>query len=304
MRKVYLPGTPNELWRLLNEEPDAVLFAGGTDLFTKMRAGEANPFPLIGLERIEKWRGVREESSALWLGACTTFAELLRSELVRNRLPLLAKAIATIGSPPIRNMGTLGGNICTASPAGDSLPALYVMNAEIELLSSRESRLVPIRDFIAGPGRTQLRKGEVLTGVRVGFPREFQVQHFEKIGLRNALACSVASMAALLKMSGDGRVEEARIAWGSVGPTVVVSSEVEAFLRGKKHSQQTAEEAAVMAERAAAPIDDVRGSAEYRRCAAGNLLRRLLQSTYRGETLSVGAYVGIKIIGDKRDMMG
>jgi len=277
MRKVHLPRTPEELWPVLDGEPGAAVYAGGTDLLVRMRAEQLNPPALVCLERMEIWRGVREESAALWLGACTTLSELLRDERVGRRLPLLAAAIAAIGSPQIRNMGTLGGNLCTASPAGDSLPPLYVMKAEVELCSSRETRRMPIREFITGPGRTQLQRGEVLTGVRVGIPQGFQVHRFEKVGQRKALACAISSMAALLKLSGDGAVSEGRIAWGSVGPTVVVSAEVEGFLRGRKVTPATVEEAAALAERAVAPIDDVRGSAAYRREVAGNLLRKFLQ---------------------------
>jgi len=276
MRKVYLPRTPEELWPILDGEPEAAVYAGGTDLLVRMRTGQLDPPTLVCLERMEIWRGVREEAAALWLGACTTLSGLLRDERVGRRLPLLAEAIAALGSPQIRNMGTLGGNLCTASPAGDSLPPLYVMKAEVELCSSRETRRMPIREFIAGPGRTRLRKGEILAGVRIGVPEGFQAHRFEKIGQRKALACAIASLAGLLKLSDDGDVVEARFAWGSVGPTVVVSAQVEESLRGRKISQSTVEEAAALAERAVAPIDDVRGSAAYRREVAGNLLRRFL----------------------------
>ncbi len=279
MREVHLPHTPEELWPILDGEPEAAVYAGGTDLIVRMGTGRPDPPSLVCLERMESWRGVREESGALWLGACTTFSELLRSGDVCGRLPLLAAAVATLGSPQVRNMGTLGGNICTASPAGDSLPPLYVMDAAVELQSSRGTRRMPIREFITGPGRTQLQRGEVLTGVRVGIPQGFQVHRFEKVGQRKALACAISSMAALLKLSGDGAVSEGRIAWGSVGPTVVVSAEVEGFLRGRKVTPATVEEAAALAERAVAPIDDVRGSAAYRRQVAGNLLRKLLYET-------------------------
>jgi len=279
MRAVHLPHTPEELWPILDGEPEAAVYAGGTDLIVRMGTGRPDPPSLVCLERMESWRGVRDESGALWLGACTTFSELLRSGDVCGRLPLLAAAVATLGSPQVRNMGTLGGNICTASPAGDSLPPLYVMDAAVELQSSRGTRRMPIREFITGPGRTQLQRGEVLTGVRVGIPQGFQVHRFEKVGQRKALACAISSMAALLKLSGDGAVSEGRIAWGSVGPTVVVSAGVEGFLRGRKVTPATVEEAAALAERAVAPIDDVRGSAAYRRQVAGNLLRKLLYET-------------------------
>lgn len=275
MRKVFLPRTLLECRSILDAEPDACVYAGGTDLIVQMRAGELNPPVLVCLERIAELQGVREHSDHLWLGAGTTHADLLNHSLLRRHMPVLVKALKMLGSPLIRNMGTLGGNICTASPAADTLPPLYVLDAELELQSKNAVRLLPLRQFITGPGQRQLAKGELLAGVRVKKPEGFNIHHFEKIGQRKALACAIASMAALLRVSSGGVIETARLAWGSVGPTVVTSPSLEAALTGERISRTTLEKVARMARQVVSPIDDIRASAAYRRQVAGNLLLRL-----------------------------
>lgn len=268
----------SDLWSVLAEAPAARVYAGGTDLLVALRAGELAPAALICLERLPELQGVREDGEGLWIGAATTHATLLRNDLILRHLPLLAQALRTLGSPPIRNMGTIGGNICTASPAGDTLPPLYVLEAEVELQDGAQARRLPVRDFITGPGQTRLAAGEIMTGIRIKKPVAANCQRFEKIGQRRALACCIASLAALLRVSPDGVIEAARLAWGSVGPTVVTSAAVEAALTGKILSRETLLRAAVLARRAVSPIDDLRASAAYRREVAGNLLLRLLPS--------------------------
>lgn len=239
MRPVHLPRTLPQLWACLDADPGAVLFAGGTDLFVKMRAHKLDAPALIGLERIEELEGVREENDEIRMGACTTHGALLRHPAIEAHLPVLARALSTLGSPPIRAMGTLGGNICTASPAGDSLPPLYVLRAQVELASSEGNRSMPIGDFIVGPGRTRLRPGEILSAVRVKKPEGFNVHHFEKVGRRKSMACAVTSLAAMLRLSPSGILEECRLAWGSVGPTVMTDTAIERFLAGKPLSHET-----------------------------------------------------------------
>jgi xanthine dehydrogenase FAD-binding subunit len=275
MTNVFLPRTLDECWSILDAEPDARPYAGGTDLLVQMRAGELNPPALVCLERIPEIRGVREQSGWLWLGAGTTHAELMNERVIRNDLPILFHALRTLGSPLIRNMGTIGGNICTASPAADTLPPLYVLDAQLELQTRGARRQMALREFITGPGQTRLAEKEILTGILIDRPEGFKIQHFEKIGQRRAMACSIASMAALLHVSSQGRIEAARLAWGSVGPTVVTSGETEAALVGKKLSGAVFEKAAVLARKAVSPIDDIRATAAYRRQVAGNLLLRL-----------------------------
>lgn len=277
MREVFLPENLEELWRVLEREPAPRPYCGGTDLLVHLRSGKTDPAALVCLERIPELSGVHEEEGGLWIGAATTHARLLDDPLVRARLPLLARALSTLGSPPVRNMGTIGGNICTASPAGDSLPPLYALDGEVELRSRASSRRMPLRRFITGPGETALRPDEILAGVRVKPDGAYNVHHFEKIGIRRAMACAVASLAALLRVSSSGEIEAVRLAWGSVGPTVVASGDAEQALLGKRLTRDTLEEAAERARKAVSPIDDVRASAAYRREVSGNLLLRLME---------------------------
>jgi CO/xanthine dehydrogenase FAD-binding subunit len=173
-------------------------------------------------------------------------------------------------------MGTIGGNICTASPAGDSLPPLYILQAVLELRNRDAVRILQIREFIIGAGKTQLQKGEILTGITVKKPVGYNVHHFEKVGQRKSMSCAIASMASLLQVSPSGVIEAARLAWGSIGPTVVTAAVVEEALIGEKLSRETLAAAAGKIRQIVQPIDDVRASAEYRRDISGNLLMRLL----------------------------
>jgi xanthine dehydrogenase FAD-binding subunit len=237
--------------------------------------GRLHPEALICLDRIEELKGVGQQGESIRIGSCATHAELLDDPLIKTRLPVLWQAIGGIGSPLVRNMGTIGGNICTASPAGDTLPPLYALKAEVELCSRKGVRRMPITHFIAGPGATCLKRAEILAGVWVQNPDEYNLHHFEKVGLRNALACSVVSMAALLRLAPNGVVEKAALAWGSAGPTVVTCPEAEKKLIGKPLSMACLQEAAALARKAVSPISDVRADADYRRIVAGNLLLRL-----------------------------
>lgn len=277
MREVRLPRTLSELWSDLDARPSAVVFAGGTDLFVGERF-RANVAPLVGLERIAELKGVWEEGGEIGIGACTTHEELLRHPSIHEHLPVLHAALRTIGSPPIRTMGTIGGNVCTASPAGDTLPPLYVLRAEIELASANGRRRVAIQEFIVGPGRTRLERGEVVAAIRVKKPCEFNTQHFEKVGQRKSMACAVASIAALLMVSPSGTIEAARLAWGSVGPTVIADAALDGSLVGRGLNLETLGAVAEQVARRLAPIDDIRASAAYRRTVSANLLLRLLHA--------------------------
>ncbi len=275
MRNVFIPQTLDGLWQILEEEPRSVLFAGGTDLLVKMSNGLIHPSQMICLERIQELRGVEDRGEEILIGPCTPLTKLLENPLLRNHFPILIEGLNVLGSPSIRNMGTIGGNIVTASPAGDTLPPLYVLRAELELRRKDSSRRVPIREFIKGPGETILEPGEVLAGLWLRKCSDFNLHHYEKAGQRKALAIAVVSLGALFKISDAGTVEEARLAWGSVAPTVVTSTEIEAILIGNRLSRQVLEKAAELARAVVKPIDDIRASADYRRQVAGNLLLRL-----------------------------
>ena len=280
MRRVFLANNTNELWDMLRQYPEAAIYAGGTDLLVRMRKGICDPSALICLERMDCLKGVREEGDQIFIGACTSHTALLADPIVQRSFPVLAAAISRLGSPHIRNMGTIGGNIVTASPAGDTLPPLYILGAAVEIMSMDKTRRLSLADFIRGPGHTDLKPGEILAGVWIKKDQPYNIFSLEKVGQRKALAISIASLAALLRVSGEGIIEEARLAWGSVGPTVTVSKEAESFLAGKRPEPGALGEAARIAMDAVSPIDDVRASKSYRRLVSGNLVLRLGASVY------------------------
>lgn len=271
IRKVFRPASLDALWPLLDH--GATVMAGGTDLLVR-RHGEA-PFDVALLEGIDALGQIREEAGLVRLGAAATHAALARHPLVRERLPALARALSTLGSPLVRNMGTLGGNIVTASPAADTLPPLYALDAQVELASSGGLRRLPLAALILGPGRVALAPGEIVAALLVRPPRADALQHYEKVGRRNALAIAVASLAVIIATGADGRVTEARIALGSVSPTVLRCTAAEETLTGKRLTRDGLGEAADRIRQAVSPIDDVRATAAYRRQVAGNLLLRL-----------------------------
>lgn len=276
-RQVLWPQSLEELWPLIARYPEAKILAGGTDLLVWLRHRRLDPAVLISLEKIAALKGIEEDAEAVRIGACTSHASLQAEPVVAALFPVLTKALATLGSPHIRRMGTIGGNIVTASPAGDTLPPLYVLGAKVELQSAAGKRTIALADFILGPGRTALRPGEILAAILLAKPAAGVIQHFDKVGLRQAMACAVASLAALIEISAAGRIAAARLAWGSVGPTVMRVPAAEAALVGRPLDRQTLEAVLPLVREGLAPIDDVRASGEYRRHIAGNLLLRLLQ---------------------------
>jgi CO/xanthine dehydrogenase FAD-binding subunit len=256
---VHAPHTLEEALHLRAEHPGARPIAGGTDLMVALNADRERPDALIDLGRVPELRGWHYDGDELVLGAGLTYTEAGGGELA-VALPALAAASRTVGSPQIRNRGTLGGNLGTASPAGDSLPPLLVEDARIELASSRGVRTLPLAEFLTGPKRNALAADELVVAVRLrpsGAP-----QTFMKVGPRNAMVISICSLA----LSADRERGELRAAFGSAGPVVgLVTAAID--------------EAGSFAERvvaAASPIDDQRGTAAYRSHALGVLTRRAL----------------------------
>jgi xanthine dehydrogenase FAD-binding subunit len=279
MTEVFLPRSLAALWSYWRENPAAGLYAGGTDVLVQLRHLPEKPLALICLERLDVLQGVEDVGPAVRIGAGCTFSALLGNALVQEHFSILIKALSTLGSPPIRNAATIGGNICTASPAGDTLPPLYVLEAQVELQSAQGSRRMPIQEFIIGPRQVNLLPEEILTSVIIPKHAAFNQHHFEKVGQRQALAIAVVSLAALLEVTPDDVVVQAHLAWGSVGPGIVTCPEAENILTGKPLCREVLQEAAQVARRAVTPIDDVRASAAYRRLVAGNLLLRLLSQS-------------------------
>jgi CO/xanthine dehydrogenase FAD-binding subunit len=258
--EVLTPRSLQEALELKAERPDAVPIAGGTDVMVAVNFDRLRPQIFLNLEEVAELRGWSLENGHVRLGARVTYTELLGGEL-REALPALAEAARTVGSPQIRNRGTIGGNLGTASPAGDALPPLLVGDASIELASVHGTRTLPLREFLVGPKRNTLEPDELIVGTRVR--RAHGAETFMKVGPRNAMVIAVCSLAVRVDPE-DGVVTAS---FGSAGPTAGL---VRAPLgEAGDFPDRVAE--------AAAPIDDVRGSARYRRHALRVLAARALE---------------------------
>ncbi|HEX9024088.1 MAG TPA: xanthine dehydrogenase family protein subunit M [Geobacteraceae bacterium] len=278
MRAVLAPLCLEELFGLLEKYPAALPMAGGTDLLVRLRREKVpDERPLVLLSGVTEFHGICDTGKAISIGAATPLFRLITDTLVTQHAPLLVRAAETIGAPAVRNMATIGGNIGTASPAGDTLPPLYLLGAEVELASAQGRRRLPIGEFVAGPGRTRLLDREIITSVILPHAEPFPFQTFDKVGLRRSLAVAVASFAGMVRLSAEGQVEEARFAWGSVGPTVVRIPGLEAELAGSRLDRETIRAASASVRGGVSPIDDIRATAAYRRSVAANLLVRFLE---------------------------
>ncbi len=277
MSQVFLPHTLDELWTIKQENPAALIMAGGTDLLVKIRDRKLPPAMILGLENIAELRQIERQDDEICIGSMVTHQQLLDSPIIQTQLPVLHQAVTVLGSPPIRHMGTIGGNICTASPAGDTLPPLYVLNAGLELKNAAAGRLLPIQDFIQGSGQTLLNRNEILYKIRIPIPAPHSQGFYFKVGQRKALAISISNMAALLKLAEDNRILDGRFAWGSIGPTVMRFPEVEYTLIGEKLSPLILGRLGQSMAALVSPISDVRASAEYRRLLASKLPLKIWQ---------------------------
>ncbi|MBI0580642.1 xanthine dehydrogenase family protein subunit M [Neobacillus cucumis] len=262
----------------LNRE-DCAIIAGGTDVMVLHKSGRGVPLkipkPIVFIDHLSELKQIYQNQKDLHIGACCTYSELLEHPLIPRPLK---KAIQTIAAPAIRNRGTLGGNICNASPAGDTLPLLYVYNAKLLLRSINGDRIARISDFIQGPRRIQRFHNEIVAEIILPSVLEEDSQVvFEKVGNRNADAIAKVSFAGYIKISKD-RIDEIRLAFGAVGPTMVRSHDIEKLLVGKTIPLANADIATIVAafEKIIRPIDDQRSTAAYRKTVALNLLRYFL----------------------------
>ena len=276
---VALPTNLEDTLAALDAHPGALVLGGGTDLMVEVNAGVRRLEDVVSLRRVDALRGWHVDGRDLVLGAATTYTELLAPE-VAALSPALAAAARTVGSPQIRNTGTIGGNLGTASPAGDTLPVLVALGATVGVAGRDGARGIPIHDFFLGPKRNALAPGELITSVRV--PVRRGPQDYLKVGVRNAMVIAVASLAFAVDLD-ERRIG---IGLGSVGPTPLAAPEASQWLAGvldwrddgialtdPAHLERFGE----LAAEAARPIDDHRSTAAYRRHAIAVLARRALR---------------------------
>ena len=273
---------PQSLWEALEAKaahPEAVPISGGTDLMVEINFDRGRPHTVLDLSRVPELGEWALENGHIRVGAGVTYNRIL-TELGES-LPGLAMASRTVGSPQIRNRGTVGGNLGTSSPAGDGLPPLYASDAEVELSSTAGTRRVPVSEFVTGPKRNVLRPDELISAFRM--PRATGPQQYAKVGTRNAMVIAVCSFGLALHPEGKG----VGACIGSAGPTPIRATDAERFIEGVLEEGSLWETRGALSdaalrrfgeivETAARPIDDVRGTAAYRTHAVGVLARRSL----------------------------
>lgn len=277
---VFMPTSIDEAVSLLAEHHDARLLSGGTDTMVEVNFNRLKPNTIIGLRRIESLRSFEVTEQSVTIGAGVPYAQMETGPLAKA-LPALAAAARTVGSPQIRAAGTLGGNLGTCSPAGDGLPVLAALDATINLRSTSGVRSVPFAEFMVGVKRNSRRLDEIIESVTIA--RSHGFQDYAKVGVRNAMVISVASVC----FAHDIERASVKVALGAVGPTIIRAREAESWLCSQVDASNilpaddgVASEFANRVAAEARPIDDHRSTAAYRRHAVGVLARRLyLRST-------------------------
>ena len=273
--RVVTPRTLPEALELLTD-PDTRPLAGATDATVRMKEGQWRPSAWVNIARLPELRGVAVDAGRVRIGAAEPYGALLRHPGLQQAAPLLLQAVREIGSAQIRATGTIGGNLGTASPAGDALPPLYALEAAVHLAGPGGERTLTLNEFILGPGKTQRQSGELITAVSFAAQATTELSLWQKLGLRGAQAISLVSLALRLRPGAAPRsVARAWAAYGAVGPTVLRARKCEQMLaHAGPLDAASVKGIAQMAWKEVLPITDVRASAEYRQNAAVALLRR------------------------------
>jgi aerobic carbon-monoxide dehydrogenase medium subunit len=276
-------GTVPEAIALLGQHAGTRIVAGATDVLIRWRQGVWKPSYVLNIKRIPGLDGVSYRPEAgLSLGTLVSVRTLELHPLIREHYPALAQAAAAFAGVQIRHLATVGGNVCNASPAGDTLPALVAYGAECRLIGPEGERLMPLDGFLLGPGRTALQPGELLVELRLPPQLRNAGALYIKHSPRSAMDISAVGVAAVVALEKeDGACRDVRIALGAVAPTVIRASAAEALLRGQRLDDELLQQAARVAAQEARPIDDIRGTAQHRLAIVASLTRRTLQHAVR-----------------------
>jgi len=276
------PASLGDVLRLLaDEEGKHALIAGGTELMVALGVGRLEPKSLISIQHLRELRFIRVEDDAVQIGSGTTFTDIRNSSAIAEHLPLMVQSASWTGSVANQNRGTLGGNICNASPAADTPPVLLAYGASVTLVSSSGSRTLPYSEFHLGYKKTAMRPDEILHTISIPIGFSGYRQYIRKVGTRNAQAISKIALAGLARVEGDV-IADIRLGAASIADRPVRCLATEAALTGMSIAA-SAMEATVRAGRAALasearPIDDIRSTAKYRAVVVGNLLEEFLRS--------------------------
>jgi carbon-monoxide dehydrogenase medium subunit/xanthine dehydrogenase FAD-binding subunit len=259
----------------LTKHENCKIIAGGTDLIIQMREKKISPGALIDISSIQELKEIKEEDDFIEIGAAVTFADIVESPVFDGRLYGLKKACKLVGSPQIRNMGTIGGNIINGSPAADSVPPLLCLNSILVFRSLKGLREVKLEDYFKYKDQVGIREDEVLTAIRFRRPEGYL--NFAKLGLRKALAISRISMAAMVYLDEEGRIRDIAIASGSLGKYPMRERRVEEYLLGKELNERTIDEGLEVLIKATDERLMGRSTYPYKRRAVESLFREVLR---------------------------
>ncbi len=282
----YKASTLREALELVDRLEDFKVIAGGTDLVMDLRIGRYKPRNIVDISEIKELDYIVDEGDYVRIGALAKLQNIMESPIVRTKAPVLAEAIYQMASWQIRNVATIGGNLCNASPAADTAPPLMVLEAKLKLVSKDGERIVPVTEFFLGPRKTVLKKNELLAEIIVPYEKDAGSSMI-KLGRRSAFTLSIVAVATLVKVE-NGKFKDVRVALNSVAPKPVRARSVEEALKGKEVSLEAIEEASKLVVNDISPISDVRASAEYRRemsiiLTRDSLLKSLERIGYRIE---------------------
>jgi CO/xanthine dehydrogenase FAD-binding subunit len=274
------PHDIKELIALMAENKSRMtVIAGGTNLIPEMRDGVKTPQVLVDVSDLRELAGIQLDTDNITIGAATTIADLAASPVIREHVPILSKAAGELGNPLTRNRATIGGNLANASPCADTAPPLLAMEATVHITDAGgKERAVPIDKFFMGYKLTRLGPGDVMTRITLSLPGPEAKGGHTKLGLRKAASICVASVALML-FKENGHIAKARIAFGSVAPQPIRAYALEALLEGNTINDALLAECDALVKKEISPIDDIRGTQNYRQAATGAILRRnLLQA--------------------------
>lgn len=276
------PKTLDEALAVLKENKGQIkIIAGGTDLVPRMRAGVFDPELLVDLRKLALDE-IALEDDFVRIGAYATHSDILRSKLLAENFPALIEAATDVAGPPIRNRGTLGGNLVNASPAADLATPLIVYDALAVIADENGERDVPLSRFFTGPGKTVLLPDEILVAIKIQKTPPLTAAKFTKLGKRKAMAIAVVSAAVRITLKDDGVIETARIALGSVAPVPLRVLKAEEVLEGKEPDGELFTLAGKTASDETNPITDLRSTADYRKKMVSVLTRRALTEAWEG----------------------
>jgi len=271
------PTTVDQAVKLLASDGDSArVICGGTDLLIQMRNAVRKPRLLVDVKSIREMREISfDPKSGLKLGAAVPCIEIHESQLMHRYYPGLTEAAHLIGSLQIQSRASIGGNLCNASPAADTSPALLALGAIAKIAGPNGTREVAVEKFFTGPGTNVLQKGELVIQILIPAPAPHTADRYIRMIPRNEMDIAIVGAGACVTLDGD-KVSAARIGLGAVAPTPILAPKAAEFVIGKKLDEKTAERAGELAREAASPIDDMRGTAEYRVHVIGVLTKRAL----------------------------